>query len=395
MADARIIPFDGSAGGSRGPGGPRRRNRAARPGGSVSVNTSEAYADEADIPVRERRRGGRDDARSNVRTLGTPPRDGEGASTGRGGDPAAKGLGALTGALGGLIGGAARGLADGLAGPGWEDKAADRLAFVRRRITGDYEVDEFGFDQELTDALIMSLLRPLYEKYFRVEVRGMENIPDKGGALIVANHSGTVPLDALMTQVAVHDHHPEARNLRLLAADLVFQLPLVGQVARKSGHTLAHPADAERLLSHGELVGVWPEGYKGLGKPFKDRYKLQRFGRGGFVSSALRTGVPIIPCSIVGAEEIYPMVGNVRTLARLLGLPYFPVTPTFPLLGPVGLLPLPTRWHIEFGAPIRTDSYPSHTADDPMVVFNLTDEVRETIQHTIYRVLMQRRSVFF
>lgn len=395
MADARIIPFDGSAGGSRGPGGraSRRQNRAGRPGGSVSA--SEAYADEADIPVRERRRGDRDDARSNVRTLGTSVRDGAGASPGGGGDPTAKGLGALTGALGGLIGGAARGLADGLAGPGWEDKAADRLAFVRRRITGDYEVDEFGFDQELTDALIMSLLRPLYEKYFRVEVRGMENIPDKGGALIVANHSGTVPLDALMTQVAVHDHHPEARNLRLLAADLVFQLPLVGQVARKSGHTLAHPADAERLLSHGELVGVWPEGYKGLGKPFKDRYKLQRFGRGGFVSSALRTGVPIIPCSIVGAEEIYPMIGNVRTLARLLGLPYFPVTPTFPLLGPVGLLPLPTRWHIEFGAPIRTDSYPSHTADDPMVVFNLTDEVRETIQHTIYRVLMQRRSVFF
>ncbi|WP_425528077.1 lysophospholipid acyltransferase family protein, partial [Yinghuangia seranimata] len=338
------------------------------------------------VPVRERP--------ARVRALGAAPEAGEtpGGSRGRSGTP---GLGLLAGALGGLAGGAVRGLADGLAGPGWEDKAADGLAFLRRRITGDYEVDEFGFDQELTDQLIMSLLRPFYDTYFRVEVKGLENIPGKGGALIVANHSGTLPLDALMTQVAVHDHHPDSRNLRLLGADLVFQLPLIGQLARKSGHTLAHPADAERLLSQGELVGVWPEGYKGLGKPFKDRYKLQRFGRGGFVSSALRTGVPIVPCSIVGAEEIYPMIGNARTLARLLGLPYFPVTPTFPLLGPVGLLPLPTRWRIEFGAPIRTDRYPAHTADDPMVVFNLTDEVRETIQHTIYRVLMQRRSVFF
>ncbi|WP_436774150.1 lysophospholipid acyltransferase family protein [Yinghuangia sp. YIM S09857] len=390
MGDARIIPFDGS-GGSRGSAGrgPRRQNRVPRPG----VAASEAYED--DIPVRERRKAGPTGDRARVRSIGAVPEPGGDASARRDGGTAGTGLGALAGALGGLVGGAARGLADGLAGPGWEDKAADRLAFVRRRITGDYEVDEFGFDEELTDALVMSLLRPLYEKYFRVEVRGLENIPDKGGALIVANHSGTLPLDALMTQVAVHDHHPESRDLRLLAADLVFQLPLVGQVARKSGHTLAHPADAERLLSQGELVGVWPEGYKGLGKPFKDRYKLQRFGRGGFVSSALRTGVPIVPCSIVGAEETYPMIGNVRTLARLLGVPYFPVTPTFPLLGPLGLLPLPTRWHIEFGEQIRTDAYPSQTADDPMVVFNLTDEVRETIQHTIYRILMQRRSVFF
>ncbi|MCF2528437.1 lysophospholipid acyltransferase family protein [Yinghuangia soli] len=397
MGDARIIPFDGSAGGARGTGarGSRRTPRTAR-SVAAAAEPAGAYGVDEEVPVRESAARRRPGGHSPVRAVDTPadgPADDPGA---RGGGKLFGGLaGALGGTLGSMVGGAARGLADGLAGPGWEDKAADGLAFVRRRITGDYEVDEFGFDQELTDALIMSILRPVYDKYFRVEVKGLENIPDKGGALIVANHSGTLPLDALMTQVAVHDHHPEGRNLRLLGADLVFQLPLVGQLARKSGHTLAHPADAERLLSQGELVGVWPEGYKGLGKPFKDRYKLQRFGRGGFVSSALRTGVPIVPCAIVGAEEIYPMIGNFRTLARLLGLPYFPVTPTFPLLGPVGLLPLPTRWHIEFGEPIRTDAYPVQTADDPMVVFNLTDEVRETIQHTIYRVLMQRRSVFF
>lgn len=241
----------------------------------------------------------------------------------------------------------------------------------------------------------MSLLRPLYDKYFRVEVKGVENIPKEGGALIVANHSGTLPLDGLMMQVAVHDHHPARRHLRLLAADLVFMLPVVNELARKAGHTLACAEDAQRLLEAGELVGVMPEGFKGIGKPFGDRYKLQRFGRGGFVSTALRAGTPIVPCSIVGAEEIYPMVGNAKTLARLLGIPYFPITPTFPWLGPLGAVPLPTKWTIQFGEPIPTDGYPPEAAEDPMLMFNLTDQVREQIQHTLYRLLVQRRSVFF
>ncbi|WP_406297296.1 acyltransferase family protein [Embleya sp. NBC_00888] len=378
MGDARIIPFDGAASGARTPA-PRSARRPARSARAVRVPEPV----EGEVPVRSIE--GRT-VREREDAPGTGPRRAPG--TGR------SLLGSLAGAVGGVVGGAAAGLLDGVAGPGWEDKAADGLAFLRRRITGDYEVDEFGFDPELNDKL-MAALRVVYEQYFRIEVSGLENIPAKGGALIVANHSGTLPVDALMTQVAVHDHHPDQRNLRLLAADLVFQLPLVGSVARKSGHTLACHADAERLLAKGELVGVWPEGYKGLGKPFSERYKLQRFGRGGFVSAALRTQVPIVPCSIVGAEEIFPMVGNVRTLARLLNLPYFPITPTFPLLGPLGLVPLPTRWRIEFGAPIHTDAYAEEAADDPMVVFNLTDEVRETIQHTIYRLLMQRRSVFF
>ena len=153
---------------------------------------------------------------------------------------------------------------------------------------------------------------------------------------MVSNHSGTLPIDGLMTQVAVHDHHPAGRHLRLLAADLVFMLPVVNELARKAGHTLACAEDAQLLLERGEVVGVMPEGFKGLGKPFAERYKLQRFGRGGFVATALKTRVPIIPCSVVGAEEIYPMVGNSRTLARLLGFPYFPLTPTFPWLGPAG-----------------------------------------------------------
>jgi len=285
--------------------------------------------------------------------------------------------------------------ASGLSGDDIERQVATTLSFVRRRLSGDYAVDDFGFDEDFTENIYLPLLRPLYRSWFRVEVRGVENIPSAGGALIVANHSGTVAFDSLMTQVAVHDEHPAHRYLRMLGADLVFKTPIVGPVARKSGCTLAANPDAERLLASGEIAGVWPEGFKGVGKPFSERYKLQRFGRGGFVAAALRTGMPIVPCSIVGAEEIYPILGNLKTVARVIGAPYLPVTPTFPLLGPLGLIPLPSKWIIEFGAPVETAPLGRQAADDPMVVFDLTDRVRETIQQTLYSLLLQRRSVFF
>jgi 1-acyl-sn-glycerol-3-phosphate acyltransferase len=276
-----------------------------------------------------------------------------------------------------------------------EERLADVLAFLRRRLTGEFEVDDFGFDPELTDTVLMGLARPLYQRWFRVEVRGIENIPDTGGALVVANHSGAIAIDSLMTSIADHDEHPQHRFLRMLGADLVFGVPFLGELARKSGATLASNPDAERLLARGELVGVWPEGFKGIGKPFSERYKLQRFGRGGFVSAALRTRTPIIPCAIVGAEEIYPILGNMPTVARLLGLPYAPITPTWPWLGPLGLVPLPSKWLIEFGTPVPTDGFGDNAADDPMLVFDLTDQVRQTIQQTLYALLVQRRSVFF
>jgi 1-acyl-sn-glycerol-3-phosphate acyltransferase len=268
------------------------------------------------------------------------------------------------------------------------------LSFVRRRLVGDFDVDAFGFDAELTDNLFLPVLRPLYKHWFRTEVIGIDNIPDDGAALIVANHSGTVPIDSLMTQLAVHDEHRRHRHLRTLAATLVFELPIVADIARRSGSTLACNEDAERLLSEGQLVGVWPEGYKGVGKKFSERYKLQRFGRGGFVSAAMRTGAPIIPCSIVGAEEIYPLIGSIGPLARLIGAPYFPVTPTFPWLGPLGMIPLPSKWMIEFGEPIRTDAFPPGAADDPMTVFDLTDQVRDTIQQTLQTLLEVRGPAF-
>jgi 1-acyl-sn-glycerol-3-phosphate acyltransferase len=398
MADAKVIPLDEDTRSRMGPARPGGRAVAARRKGvppgqpGLTVMPAEELSEEP-----ASRRGGL--RRAVTRPGDVRENDGGAGDGGDAGDPAPEGgvhaAPSLSLPPAGMITDVLSGAADRLLGGCWERKIAGGLSFLRRRITGDYEVDEFGYDEELTDQVLMSLLRPLFDKYFRIEVKGVENIPSHGGALVVCNHSGTLPWDALMTQVAVHDHHPAGRHLRLLAADLVFVLPLINELARKAGHTLACTEDAQLLLGNGEVVGVMPEGFKGLGKPFSERYKLQRFGRGGFVSTALRTRTPIVPCSIVGAEEIYPMIGNAKTLARLLGLPYFPVTPTFPWLGLLGMVPLPTKWTIQFGKQIPTHHYPAEAADDPMLVFNLTDQVRETIQHTLYKLLVQRRSVFF
>jgi 1-acyl-sn-glycerol-3-phosphate acyltransferase len=286
----------------------------------------------------------------------------------------------------------------GQSSDGTPTELARRIAavaeFVRRRMMGDYTVDEFGFDPHLNNSVFLPLLRVFFNSWFRVEVSGIENLPKTGAALVVANHAGVLPIDGLMASVAVHDKHPTNRDLRLLAADLVFDMPMLGQAARKAGHTMACTADAHRLLAAGELTAVFPEGYKGLGKHFKDRYKLQRFGRGGFVAAALRTKAPIVPCSIVGSEEIYPMLADVKLLARLFGLPYFPITPLFPLAGPAGLVPLPSKWHIQFGDAISTAGYDEAAAEDPMVTFELTDQVRETIQQTLYQLLANRRNMF-
>jgi 1-acyl-sn-glycerol-3-phosphate acyltransferase len=275
----------------------------------------------------------------------------------------------------------------------WDERVAGALAFLRRRLTGEYEVDEFGFDPELAGVTVHPVLRLLYERYFRVEVTGVEQLPVDGSALLVANHSGTLPVDALMLTMAVHDETPTRRHLRLLGADLVFRVPVLSELARKFGTTLACNPDAERLLRNGEYVGVFPEGFKGIGKPYRERYKLQRFGRGGFVSAALRTGTPIVPVSIVGAEEIYPILANIKPLARVTGLPYVPVTPLFPWFGALGALPLPSKWLIEFGSPIDTTEF-GGDADDPIVVFNLADQVRETIQETLHTLLERRPDPF-
>jgi 1-acyl-sn-glycerol-3-phosphate acyltransferase len=267
--------------------------------------------------------------------------------------------------------------------------------FVRRRLRGEYPIDDFGYDEELSRQVLLPLAKPLYDRYFRVQTLGIDRVPSTGAALMVGNHSGTVPLDAIMIQYAVATEHPQKRVVRNVAANLPFRMPFIGPLARKSGNAVACDEDAYELLRRGELVGVFPEGYKGVGKGWKERYKLQRFGRGGFIEIALRTRTPIIPIAVVGAEEAYPMIGNARLLAKALGYPYFPITPTFPLLGPLGALPLPSKWIIEFGDPVPMDDYPDDAAEDAMLVFDLADRVRDTIQQMLYRNLNLRRGAFF
>ena len=271
----------------------------------------------------------------------------------------------------------------------------DALEFGRRRLTGEYAVDDFGFDEELVERFWAPLFRPLLQQYFRVDWKGIENVPANGAAVLVSNHAGTVPIDALVMKFGVLEEHPAHRHVRLLAADLAFRMPFLGPMARKMGNTLATSEDAYRLLSIGELVGVFPEGYKGVGKGWRERYRLQRFGRGGFIELALRARVPIVPVAIVGSEETYPMIADVKVLSRLFGLPYFPLTPFFPALGPLGLLPLPSKWVVEFGEPISLDEYDEDAWQDAMLVFNLTDRIRDAIQQMLYRNLMSRRSAFF
>lgn len=277
---------------------------------------------------------------------------------------------------------------------GWRGLAASTLRYLARHLDGGGELDEFGFDPEFNSRVLIPFARVLYHRWFRVRMRGVEHVPGQGPALVVANHSGTLPLDAIMLQAGLHDEHPAHRNLRLLGADLVYEIPLLGTLARRAGHIRACPANAEALLSAGKAVGVFPEGFKGIGKPFSERYQLRRFGRGGFAATAIKAQVPIIPCAIVGAEEIYPMIGNAKPIAELLGLPYFPITPLFPWLGPLGAVPLPSNWIIEFCPPVPASEYAADAAHDPAAVADLSGRVRGTVQRKLDDLLAERGPAF-
>jgi 1-acyl-sn-glycerol-3-phosphate acyltransferase len=256
------------------------------------------------------------------------------------------------------------------------------------------DTDDFGADRRFGETL-EPLLEFLYAVWWRVETSGIEHVPAGGPGLVVANHSGVLPYDGIMTQIAIRHEHPARRVCRMLALDMFALLPVLAPLLAKSGSVRANPANAERLLKRGELVGVFPEGVKGVGKRFKNRYKLARFGRGGFVRIALRTGSPIIPCAIVGAEEIHPVVAKADWVGRPFGLPYFPITPTFPLLGPLGVVPLPTKWSIDFGDPLDLNEYGPEDAKDPILVNRLSQQVRDTVQSMIDGRVARRRSVWF
>jgi 1-acyl-sn-glycerol-3-phosphate acyltransferase len=256
------------------------------------------------------------------------------------------------------------------------------------------EVDDFGLDPAYASRF-QPIFDFLYKRYFRVETIGATNIPAEGRCLIVANHSGTFPYDGVMMKTALLHAHPAKRDMRWLAEDFIFYLPFLGAFMNRIGAVRACQENAERLLKQGRLVGVFPEGVKGIGKLFRERYKLQRFGRGGFIRLCLRTETPIVPCAVIGAEESAPMLMRVEYLANMFGVRYLPITPTFPALGPLGLVPAPTKWRIEFGEPIRFDGYGPEAADDSLLVGRLTEKVRSTIQAMLDRGVADRRSVWF
>jgi len=256
------------------------------------------------------------------------------------------------------------------------------------------EIDDFGYDP-VYDAKVRPLFDFLYERYFRVETVGAGNIPAEGRCLLVSNHSGTLPYDGAMIKTAVKREHPQHRDVRWLAEDFIFHFPFLGSFTNRVGAVRACQENAERLLRQEALVAVFPEGVKGIGKLYKDRYRLQRFGRGGFIKLCLRTNTPIVPMIVVGAEEANPMLLRVETFARALGLPYIPVTPTFPLFGPAGLAPAPTKWKIVFGELMDVASYGPEAADDELLVGRLAERVRTTIQEMLDRALGERKSIFF
>jgi 1-acyl-sn-glycerol-3-phosphate acyltransferase len=257
----------------------------------------------------------------------------------------------------------------------------------------DYLVDEFGFDPQFTESFL-PVFQSLYRDYWRIETTGIQHVPATGRALLVSNHAGVLPWDGTMIKTAVFNEHPHPRHVRALVASTFMGMPVLSWFLRRTGQTVGHPEDTRRLLERDELVLVFPEGVRGTGKKFKERYRLRRFGRGGFVSIAIRAGAPIIPISVVGSEEIYPMISELSPVAKLFGLPYFPITPFFPWLGPLGLIPLPSKWRIQFHPPIHVEEHPASAADDQHLVMALADEVRETIQRGIYENLKLRRGVF-
>ncbi len=234
------------------------------------------------------------------------------------------------------------------------------------------------------------LLEFLWSRYFRVRLLGIENVPTTGAAMLVGNHSGGIPYDGALLLYGIHRDHPAHRRVRPLVANFAFRAGWMANVVARIGGVRASTETALPLLAAGELVAVFPEWLKGVGKLYRERYRLARFGRGGFVRLAREAQVPMLPVAIVGAEEIHPVVAKLTRLAEPLGLPYIPITPTFPWLGPLGLLPVPTKWTIQIGPPI-----PPPALEDQPATNRVAEQVRTTIDSMIADLLAQRRSILF
>lgn len=261
---------------------------------------------------------------------------------------------------------------------------------TRQKLPDPATLPDFGFDPEFLNRT-SPLLEFLWSKYFRVSLIGMEHVPSTGSALLVANHSGGLPYDGAMLMHATYRRHPAARPLRPLVANFAFRSSWIRPVVARIGGVRASMQNALTLCEQGQLVGVFPEGLRGVGKLYRERYRLTHFGRGGFVRLARAANVPILPVAIVGAEETHPVLAKLTRIAQPLGLPYIPITPTFPLLGPLGLLPVPTKWSIKIGEPMHFP--PSEAPKEDTL--EMAEVVRGKLDHMIAELLAARRSVIF
>lgn len=254
-------------------------------------------------------------------------------------------------------------------------------------------LNEFGYDafglhpQTASGQLFSSAL--IYRYYFRAETFGIERVP-KGGVLLISNHAGQLPFDGMMLAVAMLLEAEPPRLARGMGEYWIPQLPFLSWVAERAGNLVGTPENCVSLLEAGECVMVFPEGVRGMNKTFDKRYQLQRFGQ-GFMRLALQTGTPIVPVGIIGSEEQNPGLANIESLGKLLGMPSFPITPTFPLLGPLGMLPLPVKYRIHFGEPLRLEG---KSTDEDEVMQQKVDLVRAAIDDLLANGREQREGVF-
>jgi 1-acyl-sn-glycerol-3-phosphate acyltransferase len=264
-------------------------------------------------------------------------------------------------------------------------------------IEPDRQVTDWGRSERVEGLFDRTIYEFLYHYWFRVDVEGIEHVPSTGGALLVSNHGGALPPDAAMIAKAITEEHPRPRPLHLTVEHFFKGYPGLAMLVAKLGGVPAHPANVQRLLHDEEqLVLVFPEGRKGTEKLYKDRYRLRRFGRGGFVEAAMRAGTPIVPVAVVGAEESMPVFAQLKPLQRLTQLIYFPITPTFPHLGVLGgMAYLPAKFRIRFLEPIPTDQWGEEPWNDRALVQEVAEEVRGRIQEELYSMLAKRRSVWF
>jgi len=251
------------------------------------------------------------------------------------------------------------------------------------------DLPDAGFDPAFVERTA-PLLEFLWTRYFRVRLLGVENVPDDGAALLVGNHSGGIPYDGAMMLHGIRRDHPRHRYVRPLIANFAFRSGWMANVVARVGCVRASMETALPMLARGDLVAVFPEGLRGVGKLYRERYRLARFGRGGFVRLAREAQVPLLPVAVVGAEEIHPVIGKITRFAEPLGIPYIPITPTFPWLGPLGLLPVPTKWTIQIGKPIA----PPRRGDEEGTP-RVAEDVRSAIDGMIADLLAQRRSILF